>query len=328
MPILFGEAKKIVSQYAGIGGKCPSNDEVNLFLKQVLQYMLFSGQNGNIRKFCFHAMRGCFTAPYELEVPLKVKIDGHVGSAWDKWFEYHQNSSFGSEDGCFEASDALLEETDYFPTAFELPHNGSRVATLGTCLESEDAHIIVTGTDNTGREIFTTHRGEKISGEYLSIVKDQIRYTSVDFAKITSIKKSVTNGYVQLRWVDGKTKQQGFLSDYSPVEEKPAYRRFRLSSRCNPTGNNSLKVSILGRIRLKENYADTDRIPFENLYALSLAAQAINSQYNDNLPAAQAKDATMQDIITRENEYKRVQNGQPMEVFVPLSMGAVRNIVS
>lgn len=320
--LTFGQAKEILRQYASRAGRCSSDDALNLFVLQILQYMLFSGAYGNLRKFTFNAVRGCFTVPHELETALKVKIDCEVGSVWDKWFEWHNDRDL--EGKCFPAGEALYEEPNRYPTVYDLVYP-SRVGVLGICDESCDAHVIVTGEDPTGREIFTTHKGEQISGEYLTITKGQIKFTTVEFGKITGILKSKTKGYVQLLAVNPTVGKTYFLSDYTPLEEKPAYRRYKLTSK---NCARLLKVSVLGRIRLKEAYADTDFIPFENLYALQVAGQSINLQYNNDVQGAQAKDQIMQDLITRENEYKRVENGQPMEVFKALSPGAVKNIVS
>lgn len=323
MPLTWKEAKDLLSQYAGRGGVCPTSDKVNIFVRQVLEYMLVSGSYGNLRKFCFNARKGCFTVPFELEVPIKIKIDGEVETAWDKWFEFHSAKDL-DERGCIAASEGLQEDPNYYPTVYDLPAGGARVGVLGTCSEEEDAHVIVQGIDTKGREIFTTHEGQQIAGEYLRIRKGDIRYTLDTFSKVTGIIKTKTTGYVQLFWVRPEFNAKGFLSDYSPLEEKPSYRRYNITSR---NCGSLVKVTVLGRIRLKAAYADTDYIPFDNLYTLTLAAQAINANYNNDVPTASAKDKMMQDIITRENEYKRVQNGSPVECFQPLSAGAIKNIV-
>lgn len=283
--------------------------------------MLFSGQHGNIRKFCFNAIKGCFTVPYELEVPLKVKIDGSVGTVWNRWYEfYHINEM----EGCIPASNALYEEPNTFPTVYDIPNSYCRVGVLGTANEADDAHLIVSGNDPSGREIITDHQGEKISGEYLRIQKGALRYTQAVFGKITGVTKTVTNGYTQLFWIRPEINARGFLADYSPYEETPQYRRFKITT---PTCGPCIKISVLGKIRLKDHYGDNEIIPFDNLYALQVAGQAQNAQFNGDPAMADAKDKVMQDLIQRENEYKRIQPGSPVDVFQPLSAGAIINIV-
>lgn len=325
MPILYREAREMLAQYSGRAGSCPSptSPEVKWFLRKVFEYLLLSGSYGNLRTFVFHAVKGVITLPYELEVPLKVKIDGTVGSVWDRWFEYHSQKDLG--DNCCIATDAMYEDPNLYPTAYDVPTSGTKVGVLATCEEEDSAYAIIQGLDTSGREIFTYHNGEKITGEYLSLKKGTLKYSQVDFAKVTSVLKSVTNGYVQLLWILPDKNQRGFLSDYSPLEEKPAYRRFRLKSTdCAAV----TKLSILGRIRLKENYSDNDRLPFDTVYTLELAAQALNAQYNTDVNTATAKDKTMVEMINRENTYKRVNNGQPIEYLQELSPGQIHNVVT
>ena len=323
MPLTFGEVKTVLAEYSGRGGNCPTAKGVDMFVRQVLEYMLLSGAHGNLRKFCFNAVNGCFTVPYELDVPLKISIDGKVSTVWDKWFEFYTSRTLEGRT-CVPASDALFEDPNYYPTVYDLPSGGAQVGTMGTCLEDEDRGLIVQGKDPSGREVITYHKGEQISGEYLSIKKQELHYTQTVFAEITGILKDPTTGYTQLWAVDSLTKTKRFLADYSPLEEKPSYRRFKLTTKCDP----SVKVSVLGRIRLKSHYADTDFIPFDTMYTLRLAAQAQNSDYNDDIETSAYKDKKMVELINRENNYKRIQNGKPIEVWQNNSAGRIKNIVS
>lgn len=321
--LTFGEAKEVVAQYAGRGGKCTDSEEVSNFLLEVLDYMLISGAYGNYRKFCFIAERGCFTAPYEMEIPLKVKVDGEVAGTWDKWFEWHDTSTL---DNCMDAHAALYEEPNRYPTVYNLPSGGAQVGVMATCTENENAHIVVKGKDPTGRTIITSHNGEQVVGEHLSLSSGTIRYTQNVFGEITEIYKEHTNGYVLLYWMRPQSNLKGFLADYSPYTINPRFRRFRLKSGCD-SGSVFSKVSVLAKIRLKDKYADDDLIPFENRYALKLAAQGVHADYNDDVEVARAKDMKLMTVLERENSHKRMQNGQPIEVYKPTAGGAIQNIV-
>ena len=321
MSITFGEARELLAEYAGRAGVCPSSETTYLFVIQVMQHLLYSGNYPSVRKFVFHAVKGCFTAPYELEVPLKVKIDGKVGNVWDKWYEFYQVSDM---EKCFSAGNALYEEPNLYPTVYGLPKEGARVGAYALNSESCDAYLIVRGIDTNGKQVVTFHGDEQISGEKLILEKGVIKYTQTNFVKIDSIEKSKTSGRVQLLWINPTAKTKGLLSDYSPLEVTPAYRRFRLTT---PNCDSLVKVSILGRIRLKEAYADNDVIPFDNLNTLMLAAQTVNSLKNNDPATAQAQDTTMQNFITRETEHKRVQNGQPIEISYFTSGGSIKNII-
>lgn len=318
--LTFLQAKQILAKYASRAGTCIDDPTLPFFVKEVLQQLLFQGTYGNLRKFCFMAVRNCFTVPYELETIEKIKIDGWVGSAWDRFFEFH---SAGDIPGCTPLGNAAFEEPNYYPTVYDIPAGGARVGCMGTCVEAEDAHIIVKGIDLTGREIITVHNGQQIVGEYLTIRRNEIRYTQAVFASITGIVKSPTQGYVNLLWLNLPLNLKGFLADYSPLEEVPAYRRYRLTSPCN---EERLRVSALGRIRLKETYTDNDLIPFENILAINMAGQAVQEAKNRNMPVALASASIGAQTIENENSYKKPDVGQPMEVFIPMSGGAVPSI--
>jgi hypothetical protein len=322
MAILWSRAKEILSRYVGTGGACATNPEVDQFVREVLEYLLISGEYGNEHKFCFCAQQGCITLPYELETPLKVKIDNRIGTVWDRWFEFHQTKYL---EDCQPAGTALIEDPNYYPTIYNIPSAGARFGVIGTCQEDEGAHVVVKGIDATGREIFTVHNGEQVSGEYVSIRKGYLTVTNAMFARIDAVVKSKTKGYVQAYWVNPAEGTKGFLADYSPLEEVPQYRRFQLTESCWRTCN--AKVSILGRVRLKEAYADNDLIPFDNILALNLAGQYVNAHYNNAPDLAAAKGKALESVIDKENSHKKIKNGNPIEVFLPTSGGSISNII-
>lgn len=321
MSLTFGQAKNILAQYQGKGGKVPTADEIDNFVIKVLQYLLITGSPNCERSFTMNAVNGVFTAPYELETPLKVRVDGRVGTVGTKWFEFRSGSD-SYDKSCY-GSDMLYEDPNPYYTAFDGPNGGFQVGVTGTVTEDCDAHIIIAGNDASGREIFTNHKGAEIAGERLDIGKNIITWSNVSFDTIVSVVKTRTNGYTPLYWKtsDGK---KGFLADYSPVDEAPNYRRFKLQI---PNCPSPAKLTILGRLRLKSHYADNDRIPFDNLYAIEVAGQQINQQFTEKFQEAAQSDVFLQKLTGRESEYKKINNGQPLEFFYPLSGGTIKGIV-
>lgn len=322
MSITFGDARKFLAEYAGRGGKCAASEEVRLFVMQVLQHLLYSGATPNIRKFCFNAVNGHFTIPNELETILKVKIDGKSAQVWDKFYEFYNTSDL---DGCVSAFNAVHEEPNHYPTVYDIPAGGARVGVYATADEDPSkTYVLVKGKDPSGREVFTNHCGTQISGEILYLQKGIVKYSEVTFGRITSIEKTDTVGYVTLLWVKPDLGTRGFLADYTPLENKPSYRRFKLTTECNTSG--SVLVSVLGKIRLKERYSDTDVLPFDNLNTLLLAAQTVNSFRNKDVQVAQLSDAAMQEFISREAMHKKVTVSQPIEINFVTSGGAIRTL--
>lgn len=320
MALTFGDVRKEVAEYAGRGGKCVDSPETARFARKVLEHLLISGQYGSIRKFCFVAEKGLFTAPPEFEIALKVRIDGRVGEVWSKWFSYHSVSC--ELDGCEPAEKILADEPNPVCTAYPLPKGGSILGVLGTC-EEENAFLIVQGKDPTGREIITMFDGEQIVGERFRIKKGELRFGKVMFGEITGILKSKTNGYTQLFAVDPVNRQQKFLGDYSPLEEIPRYKQLRImSNRCAPLHH----VSVLARIRLKDHYTDNDIVPFESTLPLTIAAQRLFAESNNDLNVVNAKKASLKEFIEGEAAYKKGGGTFKVDVFVPLSGGAIKNI--
>lgn len=320
--ITFGDAKAILAKYAGSGGACVDAPEVDLFVKKTLQFLLISGTNQDLRRYDFVACKGVFTVPQEVEAIIKLKVNGQVGNVWDKWFTFH-NQNFLDGDCICPPSNAVFEDPNYYATAYDIPGQ-KRIGVLGHCEEAEDAHIIVQGKDASGREIFTNYRGTQISGAYLSICKGVLKYTDVTFATIDNVIKTKTNGYATLYALDPSCDSKSFLSDYTPLDEHPTYRRYKLTaSNCCPYA----QVSILARIRLKDNYSDLEKIPFENLVAIEMAGQFINSNFNNDLQSAGAKLQLMDNVIQREQMHKKVQTGIPINVSSVTGPSRVRNIV-
>lgn len=321
--LTYGQVKSVLAQYAGKGGLCEDAPEVDLFLLEVFQVLLYSGANTDLRKFTFTAQKGVFTVPFEVEAIVKVKLDNRQVQVQNKWFEF--SGSAIDDAGCVEPSNALFEEPNYVCTVYDINPNGSRVAVTGTCAEDEDAHVIVQGKDVTGRPIFSTHKGQQINGEYLSIKRGQKVYSTYEFAEITGITKSPTKGYVQLYEFNKDTGYSRFLSDYSPLEEVPAYKRYRITtSLCS---SECVNVTCLARIRLKEKYSDNDRIPFETIHTLRLAAQSVQAASVDDDQRAQNKTAMMGSLIEREASYKKTPSNGGIDICRANSPGRIKNAV-
>jgi hypothetical protein len=321
MPLTFGRIREIVAPYAGRSGLCADDKQVAIFARSVMQYLLFSGSEAAIRKVCIQAVKGCLTLPPEIEIPLKVRVDRAVGTVWNKWMTYHSQGE--GWENCPPCGNSLQEEGET-PLQYPLPVGGSQVGVLAKCDEDQESSVIIQGTDPTGREIYTTHRGEKICGEKLTLKKNQVKYGQVKFGHVTSVLKERTNGYVLLYAVNPAHNTQQFLADYSPAEERPSYQRFRLTT--PGCADRIVSLSMLVRVRLKDNYHDNELTIFDNELALMLGAQRIQAETNDNTEVSNYKRQAVEDILEKEGSYK-AKKGDPVEVFFPLSGGSIFNII-
>lgn len=324
MGLTFRQIRELVAPYAGRSGVCSDAPEAATFARTVLKYLLYSGDNSAIRKVCILACKGCIVLPQEVETPLQVRIDHRVGQVWSKWLSYH--ASGGQLDGrgtCYPAGEILIEDGSYSPIAYPLPCEGSRVGIMGTCDEREDSFVLVQGKDPTGRVIYTESPEGQVPGERFRIVKNEIRFGKVTFGEITAVTKSRTNGYVQCYAVQPEAGTKQFLGDWSPVEEIPLYRVFKLiACECPPLAH----VSMLCRVRLKDNYHDNEVLFFDNEIAITFAAQRLQAETTNDLNVAGFKKQAVDNILDQEAGYKKVAGG-PINVFQPMSGGAVRGIV-
>lgn len=321
MSITFGKAKEILQPYCGQSGKSFDSKDLNTFVLKVLQYLLITGSPGGEKLFEINTGRGYFTAPYELDTPLKLMVNGRVGGALDKWFAFRSKPNNCDNYFDLQTGDLILEDPREYFTVYDGPTE-FQIGVKGTQSEC-DAYAIPSGFDLSGREIFTQHKGAHIAGELLEIKKNEIRWSNVFFNKITGFVKTPTNGYVTCYWRD-RYGLQGFLSDYSPADEAPTYRRFDLRI---PNCPEFAKISIIGRTRLKDNYADNDRIPFDTAYSVEIAGQQVKAQGTDQLESAKDKDTFLQSLVERENTHKAMNNGKAIEVFYPTSPGTIKGIV-
>jgi len=322
MPLTFGEIREIVAPYAGRAGKCPESDEVARFSRTVMENLLYTGAQAGLKRVNVIAVKGCIALPQEVEVVLKAKINNRVANIQNQWFSFHSVNTAWERD-CCPAGEILIENGSYTPLAYPLPPDGSLIGAMSSCCEDPDANIIIQGKDPTGRLVYTLFRGEQITGEKITLTNQAIKYGMVQFAEIESVLKTKTNGYVDLFAVCPKTNGRRLIGSYTPMEQKPLYRQYKLVSRSCPP---YVEVSMLCRVRLKDNYHDNDITFFDNVLAVTMAAQRIQAEDNNNTDVAGYKNQALTDLLNKESDYKKI-NGSPVDMFFPLSAGTIKNLI-
>jgi hypothetical protein len=323
MSLTFGKAKELCQPYCGASGKAFDSKELHDFTIKALQYLLIAGSPGGEKLFEINAGPGFLTVPYELESPLKMIVNGRVGNSVNQWFEFRSKPN--NCDRYLDCADLIIENTSSFYTAYDGPDSGFQVGIKATQSGECNKCFIVSGQDASGREVFTQHKGAHISGELLEVPENaaMIKWTNVFFTKITGVVKEYTSGYLTCYWRDHKG-NVGFLSDYSPVETAPSYRRFQLNI---PNCPEFSKISIIGRTRLKESYMDNDRVPFSNFYNIEICAQQIQSQLSKQPELASQQHNFLKEMVELENTHKKINNGLPIEQFYYTSGNLIQGIV-
>lgn len=323
MAITLGDARRSLAEYAGKKGKCASSEDVRLFVLEVVQRLLHRGANGNLRKWCFHLSDGCFTAPPDMDVPLKVKINGFPDRMWSKWYEFFDIHSADLRDENFK--NGMFEQVNSYYTVYDIPQPGARIAAVSLENESADAHIIVQGEDEQGRDVFTTEKGETIHGEKLPIRRSKPVFSKTTFSKITGIQKTKTKNYARLYWQvhdDGKVLARGLLSEFRPVDISPVYRRFKVP---HARSDCPVKVEVLGRVKALDHYHDNDVLPITSLGAMRSMAMTIRAERTNNIQGANFHNQRADQIIENENEYKRT-GSEDFDFVHILSPGSNENL--
>lgn len=326
MVITFREAKTLLAKYCGKAGKCDTDPELPLFIKSVVQELLNRGAGGSIRKWMFWTQNGMITAPPDLALPTHIRIDGKCGSnvqgyVYDKFYEFYDESTLAD---CQPWEKGVVEEINTFYTQYDLPSAGARIMAVPRCKEDADAHFIINGTDTCNKDIWMPRKNaEKDKGEYLTISKDTPKFTAATFTNITSIEKTITKDYVRLYWYYPETGTRSLLAEYRPNDIQPSFRRFRiLGIDCDIC----YKVTILGRVRFFDNYADSDIIPITSLRALKLMAQTLQADDNDKIDVSNYKDNRVERVLDNENKYNKTPSAT-LNIEHETAPGSIKNII-
>lgn len=312
MFITLKKARETVAPYVGKSGLCATDDRVRVRVLELVERLLHLGASGNLRKWCFTTCGGCFTAPPELDVPLKVNIEGWPERVWSKWYEFFEASTqdIGNLSGrplSAPAGDVgLHEEPNEFFTVYDLPKGGARITAIAfdPADETNGAHLIIQGIDIAGNQIYTKHDGNPIHGELLQPKRSHPYYSASIFKKITGIQKTRSVNYVRLYWFNPITKEQGLLGQYRPDETNPSYRRFRVNS-IDCADDKFAKISVIGRVRVLDHYHDNDLLPITNLTALREMALSEQASENEQTDKAGFHFRKAGMVLDQENEYRR-----------------------
>lgn len=327
MILTFGDAKNLLSRYAGKAGSCQNDKVVDLFVKSVIQELLNRGANGSVRKWVLHTQNAMITLPPDLQLPTNIRIDscegGRPGNVYDKFYEFYEESTLAD---CQPWERGAVEEINNYFTQYDIPLCGTRILAIPRCREDSDAHLVIQGIDTDRKEVwFPTEAGgkHKGKGEYLSLNKDDPKYTASIFTKITGIEKTVTKDYIRLYWYVPETGKKGLLADLRPNETRPVFRRARIVGvECNKVA----KVTILGRVRFYDNYVESDIVPITSIRALKLMAQTLQAEDNTDIPAASYKGQRVLDVIDNENKYNRTPQA-PVNFEPETAPSSIKNII-
>lgn len=331
MDITLKIARLAVAKFVDKSGLDPDDDRVRVRVLELVERMLQMGASGNLRKWCFHVCCSCFTAPPELEVPLKATIEGYPERVWSKWYEFfdaskHEIGNLSQHPFSIPARVAgIHEEPDEYYTIYEIPKTGARIAAVAfDAADDGEASLIVQGEDIDGNQIYTTHKGQHQHGEFLTAKRERPTYSTKVFTKITGIQKTRSANYIRLYWFNPTTNEMGILGQYRPDETLPSYRRFRVVGLgCDKCA----KVSIIGRLRILDHYHDNDILPVTNLTALRELAMSEQDSENGKIQDSAFRWKKAGSIIENENEYRKTGQESGWDIGWETSPANMENLI-
>lgn len=309
---------------APILGLCPdrNREKIRRKLMEVIHRVILEGGGETLRKWCVCVSGGCFTAPRDLETPLKFKLEEKVANVWSKMYEFYH----GNDYRCDDYSVGMIEEPNPVYTYHDVPNCPVHIAAVSDGEECPESRIIVQGLNQRGEEIFVQHKGLQFSGEWLSLTNENATLSTQLFTKITGVEKSKTVNHVRLYWVnvasDGNVTKQGLLSVYRPDEKIPRYRRYRLEGvDCHCI----YKATILGRICSPNYFHDNDILPAVNTTSLIRMTEAMVAEQRNETERARYNLGIATRYINKENDYKATGQ-ESLDYKRTTSPGGVRNI--
>lgn len=315
-----------LARYAGRAGVCDDDEEAKAFAIEILEeYLSVGGEKGGLHKWAVKVCDNCITLPPDLAVPLKIKTNCESGIVSSEWYEFYDRATEEECHGCAEEGVSLQMEVNTFPTVYDLPCNGARVvAEMSldcpvTVKGNDIPHVTIQGTCR-GNDVWTTYKGKDIHGERLDLLSDKLVRSLTIFDRISQVTISKTPGFKTL-WaqVDGADKLS-LLARYNPSQTIGMFRRAKIMG----VQKNSTVV-ILGRVQVRDSYADNDIVPVTNMSAMIRLAKSRQSEENSNYAGAAFSMQRAEKNINDKNDYERQGQDDPFDIIAVTAPSAFHN---
>lgn len=291
------------------------------YIQEAVQiYLSDEGYYGH-KRWCVCSSGACFTLPTDAANVIKYKVDGKVEKAWNKYYTFHGDAP----SSCEGYREGLVHIGDNFPTVYDLPPEGARIAVIATGPECEGAQITIQGEDDKGNQIIVAHFGEEMNGERLDIKYNKPTYTKSVFKKITAVEKSDTQNPVSLYWIkvnNGQITEQGILSTYGQNENFGCYSKYRMMG---VNENCCHQISIIGNLKSPRLKYDNDILPIKDITILKAILRSIKASETDDYERARFNMSYAEKRMEREKKYRDKERAR-LDVCYNTSPKSLRNI--
>lgn len=284
MRINFQQARESVKDFVENGVCEASNPKVGNYVNRACARLVDSGKwVGQIKRIAFCHRAGLLTMPPEVETVLQLSDCGVPVTVSNEWFSFLPG-------GPWQMSQcnpwiAMEDRGDNWPVAFDVM-DGYKVRLFSDWTQDDGSAVLLQGYNSDGNWVQTESGGEIVDGEIL-IANNATPPTSVTTwgpGGIRVVQKQVTDGPLRLYQVNPDTDAvAGFLAQWGPNEENPAYRRYFYGAfcgrLCNPSdeedNNRYHPLTFLCKMRFIPLVRDTDMVPITAPGALENMVQAL-----------------------------------------------------
>ena len=280
----------------------------------------------NLRSWRVYSCNGCITLPREVGIPEKYKIGEDVGAVRGRPYEYLGFARTAD----LEHLKKDLRYLGEFPTFFDLPKKGGRVA-AGSAIPFECSrewnkkpYLLVQGKDHEKNEVFThqpdgtVDQGERV---YIGQPGENPAYTRTIFSEISSVRLVNTSMHITFVWCNTREWAEppyevGLLAHYEPSDEIPGFRRYFIpgvSSTC------CYSIEIFGKLRKPALKYDNEMIRGFDSFTIRSMLSANYYRGKNDLNAATLNSNLAMGQLRKQNEVTDNKDTDSFAPFIPTS---------
>jgi hypothetical protein len=227
-----------------------------------------------------NASPGYVTLPRRCESILGITVEKAPITPFGRWYSFVPGGPGQLDSSAYSGPDLILDEGDNHPIFIDSPFDSFRlrVKVPNATDRDENNYLIVKGTDDSGKTIYTSD-GEE--GCILSMNGAEVTSTEY-FTTITGVSKPLTLGYVTL-WAVDATGNEFQIGEYEPGETNIGYRRYRV---VRASGSETPVIRALCKRRFIPAVSESDDIIPDNLGALKLGLISLKYEDTNDLERA------------------------------------------
>lgn len=234
MPLTLSQARQKLFRYVGPTlDDATVTDRINSALERIYNSGKWKGllasvafQNpGAANNWWSAPVPRTLTLPRQFQAVLGITFDNFPRLTYPRWQEFIAGGTGSVAAGIgmqkvVDAGDGFLtwtDPTEAFYPRFEITDAGD----VGKVVH-------FTGLDSNGKPTFDADGNH---GHSVTLTQTGVTFSSTSFSKITSIRKPLTEGFVNLFAVkpsDATKSDQ--IASYEPTETVPSYKRYKLAS--------------------------------------------------------------------------------------------------